>query len=91
MSYRILNPTMTCGRCSHFKQYDNSPLGLCTEGAETLIYEGMPRGEYIVREYSSAELCKHFDESAESRIDNAPMPGWDERVDAAYKTKKEAA
>lgn len=87
---RILNPTMTCGQCSHFEAIEGG-RGYCSEGAELMIFEGMPRAEVIVRDYASAESCPHFDESVSSRLDRDPMPGWDEGVDRAYKTKKEAA
>ena len=89
MSLRILNPTMTCGQCAHFDELEGG-RGYCSEGAEVLIFEGMPRAEVIVRDYQSAETCPHFDRSAASILAE-PVPGWDERVDRIYKDKKEAA
>ena len=91
MSLRILpgHANMTCSDCEHFTYLD-APRGLCGEGGETLILEGFPRAEIIVRDYQSAESCPCFERSAAS-IFGESMPGWDERVDAAYKTKKEAA
>jgi len=87
----LRNRNMTCGQCAHFDQYPDSAMGNCSEGPEVLIFEGMPRGEFVVREYQSAESCPHFDESVTSMLNNAPMPGWDERVDVAYRQKVEGA
>ena len=91
MALRILpgQANMTCADCEHFTYLD-APRGLCGEGGETLILDGFPRAEIIVRDYQSAESCPCFNRSAASILAE-PVPGWEEAVDRIYKDKKEVA
>ena len=85
----LRNANMTCADCEHMGYLKLTDTHYCPEATEALALDGYPAMIVRADPDNSAETCKRFSRSAESR-NGEGVPSWEDEENATERGVRDA-